>query len=855
MPSLTRIEAAERTELLSTRSYRVELDLTRPDTFRSTTTIAFDAARTGSNTFLDIKPAALHSVTLNGRDLEVAALSDGRFPLAGLAASNELVVVADMSYSNECQGLHRQVDPADGRVYLYGSVFLDHAPRVFACFDQPDLKAPFTFTVTVPPELQPQWQVIGTGEATRLAPDRWQVVQPVPQSTYLTTVVAGPYRTFHAEHDGVPLRLHCRASLADALAGDAEEIFRITGQCLDEFHRLFGVRYPFGTFDQVFVPEFSYLSLDHPGCVLIRELYLFRSPAPRSEHETRAVVIAHGLSLMWLAGLVTNRWWNDLWLGQAFADYLAHRVTGEVTEFGGPLTTFAVRRKAQAYVADQRPSTHPVCIEGKDALAALLDLDRISYFKGSSALRQLATHTGDDALRAGLRTFFDRHAYGSATLADFIAAISDAAGTDLTGWARQWFQTSNVNTLRPQLSVTGGRISAAAVVQSTPDSHPVLRPHTMDIGLYGAPSREDVTSRHLERGDVTSSPAGPAGAAQTVRVRIEGARTELPELVGRPAPELLLLNDGDLTYAKIRFDPASQRALPGLLAGLSPLNRAMVWCSLLLAVQDGEFPATAYLDLVTGMLATETELSIVIEVLEQARNDVADRFLDPALRPAALAGVAAALRARLAGVEPGDELGISLFRSLVELSADTAELRGWLGGAPPPAGLALDADLGWRIRYRLAVLGELTPAAVEDALRADPSTLGEQFAAKCRSARPDRGAKRAAWEAITTDAALSSYGLWSLAEGFWQPEQLELTAPYVERFFTEMPDAARLRGDTVLDWLVRFLYPRYAAAPATLEFAEKLLARDDITPPLRRRVVDFTDDLRRVVEARAAGAS
>jgi len=849
MPSLTRVEAAERTELLSTRSYRVELDLTRPDTFRSTTTIAFDAARPNSDTFLDVKPSVLHSVTLNGTALDVAALADGRFPLPGLAAAgNELVVVADMAYSKDCQGLHRHVDPADGRTYLYGSVFLDHAPRIFACFDQPDLKAPFTLDITVPhddawPD-EDEWQVFGTGEATRVAPGRWQVVQAVPQSTYLTTVVAGPYRTFSAEHDGVPLRLHCRASLADALAVDVDEVFTITGQCLEEFHRLFGVRYPFGTFDQVFVPEFSYLSLDHPGCVLIRELYLFRSPAPRSEHETRAVVIAHGLSLMWLAGLVTNRWWNDLWLGQAFADYLAHRVTSQVTEFTGPLTTFAARRKGQAYVADQRPSTHPICIEGPDALTALLDLDRISYFKGSSSLRQLATHMGDDKLRDGLRIFFGRHAYGSATLADFVAAISEAAGTDMTGWTDTWFKTANVNTLRAELSVADGRISAAVIRQTAPDTHPVLRPHTMDVGLYRA------------------GPAGPGGpgvlggpgASEKVRVRVDGARTELPELVGRPAPSLVLLNDGDLTYAKVRFDPASAAALPGLLGGLPPLNRGMVWCQLLLAVQDGGYPAAEHLDLVTGMIGVETELSIVVEVLEQARNDVADRFLDPALRPAAMARIADALRARLAGTAPEDELGISLFRSLIEFSSDVAELRGWLDGVPPPAGLAMDTDLGWRARYRLAVLGELTEAEITAALDADPSSQGEQFATRCRAARPDPAAKRAYWDAIMTDTGRSNYGLWALAEGFWQPEQAELTAPYVERFFTEMPDAATLRGDTVLDWLVRFLYPRYAASTATLEFADKLLARDDVPLPLRRRVVDFTDDLRRVVEARAAAA-
>ncbi len=833
MPSLTHAEATERGALLRVRSYQVDLDLTTgAETFGATTRIIFDAAFTGGDTFLDIRPAAagrdgrengLHSVTLNGRAIDPATLHDGRIPLTDIAAENDLVVVADMAYSRECEGLHRYVDPADGRVYVYAFVFIDNAPRIFACFDQPDLKAPFTFTVTTPPD----WQVLGNGPAGQVGPGRWQLAETPPLATYLTTLVAGPYESFFAVHDGIPLGLHCRASLADGLRGDVDEVFEITGQCLDEYHRLFGVPYPFDKFDQVFVPEFSVLSLDHPGCVLLRELYLFRSAVPRSERETRAVVIAHGLSLMWLAGLVTNTWWDDLWLGQAFADYMAHRVTGDVTRFAGPLTTFAVRRKAQAYVADQRPSTHPVSLTGQDVQTVLLELDRISYFKGSSALRQLAARVGSPALRAGLRTYFTRHAFGTATFTDFLAALSEAVGTDLAEWARVWFTEYDVNTLTPEITVTDGVITAAAVTQTAPAGHPTLRPHTLDIGLYGA-------------------------GRQTVRVVIDGARTELPQLLGRPAPRLVLLNDGDLAYAKIRFDDRSLAALPEMLCRLSPLNRAMVWCALLLAVQDGAYPAGAHLDLVTGMLAVETEPSIVAEVLEQARNDVADRFLDPALRPAALAKIAGGIRDRLATIGPASEIWLCLCRGLIEFGADVDELRGWLDGTRSPAGLVVDADLAWRIRYRLAVLGGLTEDEIAAAYRADQSTVGAQFAAKCRAARPDPAAKNAAWQAITGAADLSSYELWALAEGFWQPEQAALTEEYVSRFFDTMPAAAKLRGDLVLDVLIRFLYPRYAATRATVGLGDELADRGDLALPLRRRVADFTDDLRRVVTARAA---
>ncbi len=832
MPSLTHTEAAERGRLLTVHSYHVDLDLSAgtdaaAETFPSTTRIAFSVApggEAGASTFLDVKARTLRSAVLNGKQLDVSAVEDGRLPLTGLAADNELVVAADMAYSREGEGLHRYTDPADGLTYVYAFAYLDNAPRVFACFDQPDLKAPYTFTVSTPP----QWQVLGNVPARETAPGQWELPESPALPTYLVTIVAGPYASVHTKHEGIDLGLYCRASLADALKADGDEAFEITRQCLDACTALFGPKYPFGKLDQVFAPEFSILSLDHPGCILLREPFLFSSAATNSERETRAVVLAHGISLMWLAGLVTNTWWDDLWLGQCFADYTAHRITAEATRFPGPPVTFAARRKGQAYTFDQRPSTHPVRLEGRDVQTVQLELDRISYFKGHSVIDQLAATVGDEALKEGLRIYFARHAYDSATFDDFVAAMTEAAGTDMTEWSEVWFNTPDVNTLTPEITVTDGRITEAAIAQLAPAAHPTLRPHTLDIGLY------------------------PSG--EKIRVRIAGARTEVPELTGKPAPALLLLNDGDLTYTKVRFDQTSQQALPGLLATLSPLNRGMVWCQLLLGVKDGAFPAAEHLRMVSQMIAVEDELSIIAEVLEQARNDVADRFLDRALRPALMKQVADALRDRLAATPAGDEKQITLFRGLIDFTADQAELAGWLEGAGLPDGVQLDADLGWRVRYRLAVLGGLDADGIKAAREAQPGGQTPQWADKCEAARPDPAAKEAAWQAMMTDKELSSYGVWARAEGFWQPEQDELTEPYVARFFAEIPDAARLRGDRVLETMLIFLYPRFAATRHTLDLAAELLARDDLSVPLRTRTIDFTDDLRRVVEARVVEA-
>jgi len=823
MPSLTRAEAADRTAVLNVESYQVDLDLTTGDqVFRSTTTIRFGATA-GAETFLDVEPETLHSVRLNGRPVDGTALREGRLPVSGLAAENELVVVADMRYSRENQGMHRYTDPADGKTYVYAFVYIDQAPKVFACFDQPDLKARYTFTVRTPED----WQVLGNAAPQQLSPGSWRLDETPPQASYLTTLLAGPYASVYHDHNGIKLGFHCRASLAQYVEVDAEELFEITGQCLDHYEQLFGVRYPFGKLDHVYVPEFSLLSLDHPGCVLLRELYLYRTPGTASERETRAVVLAHGISLMWLAALVTNRWWDDLWLGQAFADYMAHRVASEATRFPGPPTTFATRRKGQAYLADQRSSTHPIRQDGPDVQTVLLEMDRITYFKGHSAIRQLAARVGTEALRVGLRTYFDRHAFGTATYADFQAAMDEGTDDDIRQWARLWFETANVNTLYPEITVADGRITAAAVRQTAPESHPVLRPHTLDVGLYGD------------------------GTSETVRVRIDGERTELPELVGRPAPDFLLLNDGDFSYAKIRFDERSLAVLPSTLAKLSPINRGMVWAQLLQAIGDAAFPPAGHLALVSDMVGSETELSILTEVLEQARYDVADRYLQPAERPHWLATIADKLRARIAGTPADDELLLTLFRNLVEFSGDVAELRGFLAGEAVPAGVELDNDTSWRIRYRLAVLGEVSEQEIETAFAGEPSAQAEQLAMKARAARPDPEAKRDAWESIMRDPTLSNYQLWSLSEGFWQPEQLELTEPYVQRFFAEMPDAAKLRGDLVLDVLLRSFYPRYAASEQTLAAAAELVGQQDISLPLRRRVQDFTDDLRRVVSARA----
>ncbi|GIG92799.1 aminopeptidase N [Plantactinospora endophytica] len=849
MPSLTRVAAAERAALLTVESYDIELDLTRgADRFGSTSTVRFRCGTPGAATFVEVRPARLRGVRLNGVALDPAALVDNQFPLTGLAAENTLVVEAEMAYSNSGEGLHRFVDPADDETYLYAMSGMDNAQRIFACFDQPDLKAPVTLAVVAPED----WTVAANGRlAAEPVAGRWLFAPTPPLASYFVTLIAGPYVVLRDEHDGIPLGLYARRSLAGVLDRDAEEILAVTRQCLDRLHQLFGVRYPFDKYDQAFVPEFNMGAMENPGLVVFRDDYLHRSAVTDGERERRANVIAHEMSHMWFGDLVTLRWWDDLWLNESFAEYFGTRLTAEATRFDRAWTTFALRRKTWAYATDQRPSTHPVApTEVVDAAEALSNLDGISYAKGASVLRQLVAWLGDDAFLAGLRGYFAAHRFGNATLADLLAALATSSGRDLTGWAEAWLRQPQVNTLRTEVRLRdGGHYAEVAVVQSAPSDYPVLRPHRIGVGLYDP------------------DPAGPdpAGGGSTLRLRdrleidldpaADGGRTVLDGLTGRPVARLLLLNDGDLTFAKVRLDPGSAAAVPAALPELAdPLTRALLWAETLDAVTDAERPVAELVALVVAALPAETEVVVVQDVLTRTRS-LLDRYLDPEVRPEALAQLAGACERLLAVAPPGGSNQLAAVRGLVEATVDTDRLTGWLAGKDVPEGLAVDAELRWTVLRRLAVLGVVGEPEIAAEQAVDRSASAAEWAAICRAALPEAAAKEHAWRLLVGDTGLSNRLLEATAAGFWQPEQSELTESYVDRYFAEMPAAAQRRTPWVADRVAALAYPRYAVAARTRELAAALLARDDLPAGLRRVVVDADDDLRQALDARRRAAT
>jgi aminopeptidase N len=735
-----------------------------------------------------------------------------------------------MRYSNTGEGLHKYVDPADGNVYVYQHMFINNAGRVMPSFDQPDLKASFTVSVTAPSH----WQVAANGELVSHSAGEWQFAATKPISTYLATLFAGPFHACTDEHDGIPLALYARAALAEHLQSQAEEIFTITKQCLDRYHEMFEIRYPFGHYQQAFAPEFNFGAMEYPGLVIFRDELLYRSAVTDSEREHRATVLAHEMAHMWFGDLVTMAWWDDLWLNESFAEYLGTRVASEATRFRDTWTTFAMQRKAWGLRADQHPSTHPVApAEITDTDQALLNFDGISYAKGAAALKQLVAWVGDEPFRAGLNEHFAAHEYGNATLADLLGALTKAGGRDLSGWAEVWLRRAQVNTLRTAVEVIDGKYASVAVQQTAPDAFPTLRPHRIGIGLF----------------DRTS--AGTVVRRKRVEVEVEPAPlTPVPELAGEPAADLLLLNDGDLTYSKIRLDETSNAAVPTVLPLISEsLARAVLWAATLDAVVDGERPVAELVTLVLTALPMEAEVVIVEDVLRATRSLV-DRYSAPETRPAALELVAQAADRLLAASEPGGSRQLAAARGLIGATVDTARLRGWLDGRDVPDGLPVDADLRWLILYRLVVLGGAGRTQIDAEFARDHSAPGEQWAARCRAALPDAAGKAAAWQAIVGDASLSNRLAEMTASGFWQPEQIEVLRPYVPRYFAEMPGMMRIRSGMSAERVAGYAYPDVMVEPETRRLAAELLSHDDLDPLLRRVVQDADDDLRRALAAR-----
>ena len=832
--NLTRREAEDRAALISGVSYDVRLDLSvTDDTFTSATRVSFAATRPGEATFIDLDAAAVTSAQLNGRDLPADAFTGNRLHLPDLQAANELIVVAACRYQHTGVGLHRFVDPVDKQVYLYTQFEAFEAHRVYACFDQPDLKAPFTLRVDAPVG----WVVISNGAVvdrpTDGQPGTWTFAPTKPISTYITAIVAGPYESVHDRHGDIDLGLYCRASLREHL--DPEEIFEVTKQGFDFFTAEFAYPYPFGKYDQLFVPEFNAGAMENAGCVTFSESYIFRSKVTQASRRRRAETILHEMAHMWFGDLVTMRWWDDLWLNESFATYLAYRALVGNTRFTDSWSDFSSDLKGWAYSQDQLPSTHPVVADIVDTDAVRNNFDGITYAKGASVLRQLAAWVGDDAFVEGLRRYFPRHEFGNAELRDFLQALEEASGRPLGPWAFEWLQTAGVVTLRPVTHVADGRYTEVAVTQEAPAAHPTVRAHRVGLGLYDVTEDGFILRRHEQ-------------------VDIEGALTVVEGLVGETVPDMFLVNDGDLAYAKIRLDERSVAALYDHLGQLiDPLARALCWSALWDMTRDAELPARQYVRLGAAHAHGEDDIG-VLGILLARMQSATERFGAADNRSALRRHVAEGAWESLEAAEPRSDRQLVWARTYAA-NAETEQtdvVRGLLSGDVELKGLTVDTDLRWHLLTCLAAVGAADDAMIDGEMERDPTDQGRRRGEAARAARPDAAAKEAAWDAVLHDAEMPLAMKRALIGGFSRYGQETLLRPYAQRYLEALPRIWDGRNAEESLLLTEGLYPMTVIEEATVEVATAALELPTIPAPGQRLVIEALDGTRRALRARAA---
>ena len=848
--NLTRDEAAERARLLTAEHYAVELDLTRGDTtFGSKSTITFRCSEPGAATFVDLLAPAVHSVTLNGAALDPAEVFDGaRVHLSGLRAENVVVIDADAAYSRTGEGLHRFVDPVDGEVYTYTQFEPADSRRLFANFEQPDLKAVFEFAIKAPQD----WGVwsnspldaasdTGDGSTTHyFGPTK-------PISTYITAVVAGPYHFVEDDHtvtlpDGASLDIPIGAMVRKSLAPyfDAEAILDVTRRGLDFYHRIFDYPYPFGNYHSAFVPEYNLGAMENPGLVTFNERLVFRSKTTDASYQGRANTIMHEMAHMWFGDLVTMKWWDDLWLKESFADFMGAYALTHATRWEHAWVSFANGRKAWAYRQDQLPTTHPIVADITDLEDARLNFDGITYAKGASVLKQLAAYVGEDAFLEGARRYFKRHAFGNTTLDDLLAVLEETSGRDLKAWSKAWLETAGVNTLTAEIQTgADGVVTAAAIMQSAVPEFPTLRPHRIAVGCY------------------SPNPAtGAVELVERIELDVDGARTELPQLVGKPRPGLVLLNDQDLTYAKIRFTPAELDAFErgGIAALPDSMARALAWSGVWHMTRDAVMSGRRFIAIVLRNIEAETDISVVQNLLRQVRVVRGD-YLDPAHRPAADATISQRLWELLAGAPAGSDHQVAFAYGAVRAASqdsDFAKIQALLSGELSFDGLTVDQDLRWAVIEVLAAEGLDDDGVLSDGEAASDDTAdGRRHRAAARAARPLAEAKAEAWRLVVETPDQPNDLIGAVLGEFYQVGADELAEPYVEPYFEALATVWAERSIQNAERIVSGGYPWPLTSPDLLARTDAWLASDAAkAPALRRLVLEARDDAARALRAR-----
>ena len=844
--NLTHLEARERASVVSTSAYEIDLDLTTgPDLFRASTTIRF-AGTEGASTFIDCIAAEVHEVVLNGTVLNPSEVyADSRIALPHLQAENTLLIVSDMRYTNTGEGLHRFVDPADGEVYLYSQFEVPDSRRMYPVFEQPDLKATFQFTVKAPlywkvVSVQPTPEPVPAGEVDGVATGVWNFTPTPIMSSYITAIVAGPYHEVRSEltnGDGrtIPLGVFCRSSLAEHL--DADYIFDTTRKGFEFFANEFDYPYPFEKYDQLFVPEFNMGAMEHIGAVTFTEAYVFHSQVTDAMRERRVVTILHELAHMWFGNLVTMRWWNDLWLNESFAEYMSTLATSEATEWTEGWTTFVGSGKTWAYRQDQLPSTHPIMAEINDLDDVLVNFDGITYAKGASVLKQLVAWVGREPFMQGVHNYFTKHAYSNTELPDLMTELEATSGRDLTAWTQQWLQTSGVNTLRPIFEVDDhGAFTSFEIHQTAIDEYPTIRPHRLAIGMYSDKSGKLVRTHQVE-------------------LDIDGAITEVPQLIGTRQPELILLNDDDLTYTKTRFDAQSLQTVSSRLQDMpDSLSRSLVWGALWDATRDAEISATTFINILLEHMHAETNSTILRNLINQLLT-ASRAYLAPEKREATRSLIAQRVWEMARNAAPGSDAQfqfVKAFSSLAQTQVEMQVIDDLLEGKITLDGLTIDTDLTWELIISLASNGLVSDEQIDGVLESDLTASGKQFAAYAHAALPNAAAKEAAWVTMVETPGAANLTIRFSALGFNRVHNLDLLEPYIDRFFSVVDSVWQERSYAISEEIFEGFYPSPLASEALRDATRAWLdTHPDAAPALRRFMVEHLADVERALAAQA----
>ncbi len=841
--NITRAEAVSRFEVVANPKYTVALTIDGTgDTYSCVTSINFDA-KNGAETWLDLISTLVDSIWLNGTELKVSEVFDGtRIKLANLKEKNSVQVKANCSYMNTGEGLHRHIDPVDNEVYIYTQFEVADSRRVFPVFEQPDIKGTLALTVTAPSK----WTLISnspTPASVKVTEkmSTWSFAVTPTMSSYLYALCAGPYfkktDIYKGKFGSYPLAVFVRPSLAEFL--DHEEIFEITKQGFAWFEEKFQVGYPFPKYDQIFVPEFNAGAMENVGCVTFRDEYIFRSRTTRTAYETRANTILHEMAHMWFGDLVTMKWWNDLWLNESFAEWAAHWASTGATKYNEAWTLFHVQRKAWAYRQDQLPSTHPIAANMPDLDSVYENFDGITYAKGASALRQLVAWVGEENFLKGLKAYFDKHAWKNTELTDLLSELSISSGRDLESWTKLWLQSSGATLLRPQIQTDADNVITNATIQQEPPSAPpglppVLRPHRLVVGTYEKQGTELVRTNRFE-------------------IDVEGKETKVNELIGLKRPALILVNDDDLTYAKIRLDDFSLNTATKEIASIeSSLSRALIWGAVWDMVRDGEVGTGKYLDLVLAGLAAETDIGLVQQVLMQCRSAI-DVYADRKNRISYNTKFADGLQSLLAKSENGSDHQLALVRSFSAVATTDLQINRVaeiLDGKEKIQGLNIDTDLRWTLLRRLVVMGKRDLEAIEEELKRDDTAMGREHAAGAKAAIPTLEAKQIAWTLVTTNESLPNSEIHSALGGLSYIDHAEIMKNFIDKYFESVATLWNSRTHEIGQSLVTGLFPISNITQEVIEKSDKFLAQNkELAVGARRIIIEQRDALARALRA------